>query len=101
LSLRQVFDEFDRMFEDMQQQLWGSAFGGRPWGPGVTAWTPRLDVEEKDGELVLTVELPGFAPDEVSVDCTEDVLTIHARGTGRSAASTGRSPCRAAAISRR
>jgi HSP20 family protein len=35
-----------------------------------------MDVEDREQELVLTVELPGFDPDEVSVDCTENVLTI-------------------------
>jgi HSP20 family protein len=70
-----MFDEFDRMFEDMQLQLLGSPLGGRPWGLA-TAWAPHMDVEDREQELVLTVELPGFDPDEVSVDCTENVLTI-------------------------
>jgi HSP20 family protein len=75
-SLRQMFDEFDRMFEDMQQQMFGRGFLARPWAAGMADWAPRMDVEDRGQEVVLTVELPGFSPDEVDIDCTDDILTI-------------------------
>jgi HSP20 family protein len=83
-SFRRLFDEFDRMFEHMQQQILGpqpfrlEALGG---------WRPRMDVQDTAREVVLTLELPGFEPDEVSIECTEDVLTI--RGEHREAEEPG------------
>lgn len=41
-----------------------------------TEFRPSMDVVKKDGQLVLTAELPGIGPDEVDVSLTGDMLTI-------------------------
>lgn len=43
-----------------------------------TAPTRRLDMRETAEEYGVRLELPGFTPDEVSVELTGDVLTIRA-----------------------
>jgi HSP20 family protein len=46
--------------------------------PGFFSHTemPRLDVVEKDAEIVVTAELPGFAPENIDVRVEGDVLTL-------------------------
>jgi HSP20 family protein len=83
-SLRRVFDEFDRMFEDLQQQMLGGSL--LRWNAGA-GWLPRMQLQDNGRELVLTLELPGFEPDEIAIECTEDVLTI--RGEHREQDSRG------------
>jgi HSP20 family protein len=97
-SLRRVFDEFDRMFEDLQQQV----LGGSPfrWNTGA-GWLPRMQVRDSGRELVLSLELPGFEPDEISIECTEDVLTIrgeHREEDGRGGTFVERSFVRQVAV---
>ena len=41
-----------------------------------SAYSPSIDVTRTDGQLVLTAELPGIAPDDVDVSLDGDVLTI-------------------------
>jgi HSP20 family protein len=72
-SFRRMFDELDRLFEDLQRQVFGQDL--LPWGSG-DGWLPRMEVQDTGSEVVLTVELPGFEPDEISVECTDDLLTI-------------------------
>lgn len=39
-------------------------------------WMPPVEIEEKPGELLLTMELPGLAQDQVDVSFDDGVLTI-------------------------
>lgn len=68
--------EIDRLFED--------AFGG---DSRRTGWTPAVDVREDNTEIVVEVELPGIAPDDVEVTAENGVLTI--RGEKRSTSAEG------------
>jgi HSP20 family protein len=68
-------DEMDRMFE---------GFGvARPWrtsplwrSGSAELWNPDIDVYEKDGQLMIKADLPGLRREDVSVDITEDDVTI-------------------------
>lgn len=53
-----------------------------------SAPTRRLEMRESDDEYGVRLELPGFTPEEVSVELTRDVLTIRAE-TAASAGSAG------------
>lgn len=39
-------------------------------------WTPAMDLVESEESYVVTADLPGVAPDDVSIDVTDGVLTI-------------------------
>lgn len=58
------------------QQLFDEAFGKElfttPQG-----WTPAVNVAESKDEFTVTAELPGMKAENVSVDFTEGMLTIH------------------------
>jgi len=70
---RYVAEEMDRLFNE---------FGVRNHWPFVPVssrdelWIPPVEVEEKDGEFHVRVELPGMKKEEVKVDLAEGVLTI-------------------------
>jgi HSP20 family protein len=73
-ALQRMADQIDRMFDD---------FGlGRRWttplwrDTAVEAWAPDIDVFQKNIELTIRADLPGMKRDEVSVDITDDAVTI-------------------------
>jgi len=63
---------FDRLFEDF--------FGDRDWWPlapvAEGTFAPRVDVREKDKEVVVTAELPGLEEEDVEVELSDEGLTI-------------------------
>jgi HSP20 family protein len=77
-ALQRMADEMDRMFDD---------FGlGRRWAmpwreAGMEAWAPDIDVFQKKNELTIRADLPGLKRDEVSVDITDDAVTIQGERT--------------------
>ena len=93
--MRRMMDDMDRMFEDfglgssigrdfglgrgLSSPLYGST-GRDLWAdvPQGTAslWTPAVEVLERGDKLLVRAELPGVSKDDVSVDITDDVLTI-------------------------
>jgi HSP20 family protein len=58
---------FSRLIEDL--------LGERPFARGELL-APALDLNETDGEYVITVELPGVCKEDVTVEMTEGVLTV-------------------------
>jgi len=68
-------EEMGRQFEDVF---------GRPFLPGLwrrvsseeAAWTPAIDVIEKEDKFLVKVELPGVKEEDVDVSVSGDMLTI-------------------------
>jgi HSP20 family protein len=70
---------------DEMARLWGDSW---PFGPLATTprlrhllptpsmWVPRIDVFEKDGQLVVKAELPGMKKEEIEVGFDGGDLTI-------------------------
>lgn len=71
------FPEIDTMRREMDA-LFGSL--ARPFPLLRTAmregWTPALDVYEKEGEMVIRLDLPGIEKKDVKVKVLDDILTI-------------------------
>ena len=66
--------ELNRLFDEMFGEL-----GRRPGGQQrtrTTEWAPSIDVLQKDGDLVVRVELPGVKPEDVEITVHDRVLTI-------------------------
>ncbi len=53
--------------------FWGAPTSGKRFQ---TAWAPSVDVSETDEEIVVSAELPGLKPEEVSVTVADGSLTI-------------------------
>jgi HSP20 family protein len=67
-------DEMDRMFEDFGIDRRGA---GPFWREtGSEAWAPEIEVFQKNNELMIRADLPGMKRDEVSVDVTDNAVTI-------------------------
>ena len=69
-SLFDVRDEIDRLCD--------SFLPGLPWRSEAAegSWSPRVDISEPNGKLVVTAELPGLNRDEVLVRIENNVLTL-------------------------
>jgi HSP20 family protein len=65
--------EVNRLLDEMF-----GAFGRRPGGrrAHATEWAPSVDVLQKDGDLVVRVEMPGVKPEGVEVAAHNGVLSI-------------------------
>ncbi len=67
--MRRMQDEMDRVF--------ASAFGGGKSGQqGMRAWSPAIEVSEREGNYVVCAELPGLRPEDVNVELTDEALVI-------------------------
>ena len=83
---RDPLETFDALWEDMArlwEQSWPTTWPlwrpTRLLAPKPGAWTPRVDVFEKDGKLIVKAELPGVKKEDVSLSLEEGDLII--RGT--------------------
>ena len=72
LLRREFAPLFDRAFPNFLATLEPTWFEVEPW---------RLNVEETDREFVVRAEVPGFAPNEIEVRLTGDVLSMRAEHT--------------------
>jgi HSP20 family protein len=66
-----VQDEVRRLFQELVHQPWG---GPRP--STVRTWQPRCDLAETEATLIVEVELPGVAREDVQVEVEGDILRI-------------------------
>jgi len=76
------FDALERMFDRMSDQFEEAA---RSWETGeqfeflpMRAESMATDIVDHDDEFVVTVDVPGFARDEVEVRVADDVLYVEA-----------------------
>ena len=73
--LRQMRGELDDMFE---QPFWGTSRWPQFFkaAPETQAWSPRIEVFEKDHRLVTRAELPGLKKEDVRVEIADGQLAI-------------------------
>ena len=79
------FSFMRRFMNDMDSLFGDFGFGPRmssvlsPFyetGAGQTAWAPKADVFERNGQLVFHADLPGIKSEDVRVTVDNDVLTL-------------------------
>jgi len=77
-----LLPRMDATFGSMAEEfkpLFERFFGGWPLiETPETLYRYPLTLEEKDKEVLVRIELPGFAPEEVKVEIQGDMLTIEA-----------------------
>jgi HSP20 family protein len=67
--------------QDRMNRLFGETYRGAArtgdddWALG-GSWAPAVDIFEKDGNIVLTAELPGIDPKAVDIRVENNVLTL-------------------------
>jgi HSP20 family protein len=72
--LRQMTSELDRAFDGWPSVRWPSLAAFET--PESVAWSPRIDVFERDNRLVTRVDLPGMKKDDVSVEVADGHLAL-------------------------
>lgn len=72
--LRQAASELDRAFDTSG---WPSfRWPLLPAKTGEAAWSPRIDVFQRDNRLVTKIDLPGLKKEDVKVEVTDGQLAI-------------------------
>jgi len=66
-------DEMDRVFDEFGLR---HGWNRRSDRDETIAWAPRIDVIQRNNELVIRADLPGLNKDEVTVDVTDATVTI-------------------------
>ena len=72
--------EMDRVFDDFGFGRSWMRPGSAPW-PGLSQqsgflWSPQIEVSQRNNELVVHADLPGVKKDDVSIEVTDDAITI-------------------------
>jgi HSP20 family protein len=81
--MSRMMEDMDRMFDDFglggmlapfrQARSMGEMGGGR----GLPSlWSPRIELGERNGQLVVKADLPGVTKDDIRVELREDTLII-------------------------
>ena len=76
--MRRFSEEMDRLFDDFGFR---SGWQTPPFETGLdrfptAAWSPQVEVFERDKQLVVRTDLPGMTKDDIKVDITDDALVI-------------------------
>ena len=72
--LRQMTSELDKAFADWPSFRFPSL--GQVATSETLAWSPKIDVFERDNRLVTRVDLPGIKKEDVSVEVTDGHLAL-------------------------
>jgi HSP20 family protein len=65
-----------RLTEDMDRMFSGALIGREFMGREAEGWAPAVEVRERDGQLVVTAELPGLNREDVKVEVNDEGLVI-------------------------
>jgi HSP20 family protein len=78
------FDDLERWFDDVFPRRWLPSFFERGWPslpsvkPPFEGRTPKIDVIDRDSEILVRAELPGVDKDHLDISMTDDLVTIKA-----------------------
>jgi HSP20 family protein len=75
------FDDMDRAFDTLTHRGWLTPFNALwpEWSPRLREFdlhAPRVDLIERDAEIVVRAEMPGIDKKDLDVDLAGDILTL-------------------------
>ena len=72
------WDDMDRMFEDYFGRTWLRPFGAwpRPLATEFAPMLPKVDVVDRDDEVIVRAEVPGMEKDELDISISGNMLTL-------------------------
>ena len=71
------FAEMEQLFDDFfQRRFFAPSFMPRFKFPELTSVSASVDMFEDGNDLVIKADLPGIKKEEISVDFTDDIITI-------------------------
>ena len=68
------FDELERIFDD-----WMSKFQSESFPEVFSVETPKMDIFEQDGKIVVETEMPGIDPKTIDVSVEDNMLKVEAK----------------------
>jgi HSP20 family protein len=80
--LERFADEIDSVFDDFGlgrswlSPRWGRSVPRPSSRAGIEVWNPEVEVYHQNNELVVRADLPGMKKDDVSVEVTDNEITI-------------------------
>jgi HSP20 family protein len=86
IFMRRFAEDMDRFFKDFGfESRWhipriftpGRKLLRTEAGVAPTVWAPLVDVLEREGQFIVRVDLPGLSKEEIGVEVTDELLTIH------------------------
>ncbi len=88
-----LFSEFDRMFEEFFNRRWMRPFG---WSRPLAEFEdlPRVDVIDREAEVIVRAALPGYRKEDVEVSIANGVLTLRGETRAESKEEKGDYYCR-------
>jgi HSP20 family protein len=76
-AFQRMADQVDRMFEGFGLgRRWNTPLWREARETGRDLWAPDIDVFQKNNELMIRADLPGLKREDVSVEITDDAVTI-------------------------
>ncbi|MEM2217459.1 MAG: Hsp20/alpha crystallin family protein, partial [Thermofilaceae archaeon] len=75
-ELMATIAQFQRDVEKTFEKIWTKLATERPLKLG--AWEPPADVIDKDNEIIIYVDVPGYSKDDVKVRVTDDTIEVMA-----------------------
>ncbi len=69
-SLMDIQKEITHLFDD----VFSGTEGGR--GTDLMRWSPRVDIYEEEGNIVLKAELPGVKKSDIDIEVEDNMLTL-------------------------
>jgi len=70
------FDDMERMFENFLGRSALRPFGWQRPLAEIPAFGPNVDVVDRDDEVVVRAEVPGFKKEDIEISAAGDMLTI-------------------------
>lgn len=78
-SLWQISREMDRLMDS----FFGGGLAGGGRAPALeprfamsSAWTPQIEIRQRDDSMVIHIDLPGVKPEDVQIEATDDGISI-------------------------
>ena len=77
--MRRFTKDMERLFNDFEEFRFPNFF--KDFAPSRmefdrVEWVPRIEVLQKNGQLMVRADLPGLTKDDVKVELTNDILTL-------------------------
>jgi HSP20 family protein len=74
--LERFADELDSVFDNFGLGRSWLAPRNRTAQGGLDMWAPQLEVSQQNNELIVRADLPGMKKDDISIDVTDNEITI-------------------------
>jgi HSP20 family protein len=94
-AMRRISEDMDRLLDSfgfgrgLFPTFGQSALSGYGGEGASSLWTPHIEVHERDGKFLVSADLPGVKKEDVSVEITQDAVTIQGQRKQEKTSSEG------------